>query len=119
MKQADQGDLDKAEVEYAHECYAKFRQAIVKAPESTPPTGSRHQRHFERAIAKLAMDTLDTALETGMWHQEPGKIIASYLVGEEEWTEETRKLEKQKQEAAGETSQGIATEQEGTAEVMS
>ena len=54
-----------------------------------------------------------------MWHQEPGDILASYLVGEEEWAKETGKLEKQKQEAAGETSRGIATEQEGTAEVGS
>ena len=65
------------------------------------------------------MDTLGTDLETEMWHQGPGDILASYLVGEEEWAKETGKLEKQKQEAAGETSRGIATEQEGTAEVGS
>ena len=119
LEQADQGDLDKAKEKYAGKDYEKFRQAIDKAPKPVPPAGSRHRRPFEKAIAKLAMHALGTALETGMWHQEPGDILASYLVGEEEWAKETGKLEKQKQEAAGETSRGIATEQEGTAEVGS
>ena len=44
LKQADQGDLDKAKEEYADKDYEKFRQAIDKAPKTVPPAGSRHRR---------------------------------------------------------------------------
>ena len=86
LKQADQGDLDMAKEEFADKMYEKFRQAIDEAPQSTPPAGSRHRRPIERAIAKLAMDTLDIVYSTNMWHQEPGSIIEEYLLGEKEKT---------------------------------
>ena len=39
LKQADQGDLDKAKEKYADEYYAEFRQAIDEAPKPVPPAG--------------------------------------------------------------------------------
>ena len=33
-----------------------------------------------------------------MWHQEPGDILASYLVGEEEWAKEIEKMRLERQE---------------------
>ena len=84
LKQADQGDLDEAKEVYADEGYEQFRHAIDTAPKPVPPAGTRHRRPIERAIAKLAMDTLDTVYGTNMWHQEPGSIIEEYLLGEKE-----------------------------------
>ena len=79
--------------------YEKFRQAIDEAPESTPPAGSRHRRSIERAIAKLAMDTLDAVYSTNMWHQEPGSIIEEYILSV---NEKTKKRESEGQEAGTE-----------------
>ena len=39
LEQADQGDLDMAKKKYADEYYAKFRQAIDKAPKPVHPQG--------------------------------------------------------------------------------
>ena len=94
LEQANQGDLQKAKEKCEYKNNPGFRHAIDKVLVTAQPAGSRHQCFFERAIAitTRAMDALD--------------ILAPYLAGEEE-------------EAAGETSRGIATEQEGTAEVGS
>ena len=37
LEQADQGDLDMVKEKYTDECYAKFRQAIDKAPNQPHP----------------------------------------------------------------------------------
>ena len=60
LEQADQGDLDMAKKKYAMRCYEKFRQAIDKAPEPTPPAGSRHSRFSEKteAIEETSTDTV-------------------------------------------------------------
>ena len=83
LGRSDQGDLDRAKKENAYRDDPKFRQVIDEALKTAPPAGSRHQRCFERARAKLATDTLDTVYGTKMWQQEPGSILASYLFGEE------------------------------------
>ena len=81
---------------YAYKKYPEFRQAIDEAFKTAPPAGSRHQRYFERAIAKLAMDTLDTVYSTNMWHQEPGSIIEEYILSV---NEKTKKRGSEGQEA--------------------
>ena len=60
LEQADQGDLDKANEEYAGEHHEKFRQAIDKAPGSTPPAGSRHSRFSEKTedVEETSTDTV-------------------------------------------------------------
>ena len=44
--------------------FAKFRQAIDKAPEPVPPAGSRHRRPIERA--RIAMNVLDALGHGGL-----------------------------------------------------
>ena len=112
LEQADQGDLEKAKERYADKRYEKFRQAIDKAPETVPPAGSRHRRPIERAIAELAMDTLNTVLVPMMWHQEPGSILASYLVGEKIWAKEIERMKLERQEASEDDFQEIISELE-------
>ena len=99
LGQADQGDLNMAKWRYEYDKYPKFRLAIDKAFEAAPSAGSRHRRYFEKAIAKLAVDTLDIVYSTNMWHQEPGIIIEEYLVGEKE---KTKGGESEAQEAGAE-----------------
>ena len=47
-----------------------------------------------------------------MWHQEPGSILASYLVGEEEWTKEIERMKLEGQEASENGVQEITSELE-------
>ena len=98
LGQSDQGDLDRAKKENAYRDDPKFRQVIDEAFKTAPPAGSRHQRYFERARAKLATNTLDTVYGTKMWQQEPGSILASYLVGEEMWAKEIGRMKLGKRE---------------------
>ena len=55
--------------------YAKFRQAIDKAPKPAPPAGSRHRRPIERA--RIAMNVLD-ALGHGGLIPDTVDIITGY-----------------------------------------
>ena len=119
LKQADQGDLDEAKERYPHAWLEQFRLAIDEAPKPVPPAGTRHRRPIERAIAKLTMDTLGIALGTGMWHQEPGSILASYLVGEEGWTKEIEKMKLEKQKASENGGQEITSRVEEDGDWMS
>ena len=80
---------------------------------TAPPAGSRHRRPIERAIAiAFAMDTLDTVYSTNMWHQEPGNILASYLVGEEVWAKEIERMKLEKQKASENGGQEITSKVE-------
>ena len=99
VKQADQGDLDMAKEELEYKAYPEFRQAIDEAFKVAPPAGSRHLCPIERA--KFAIDTLGTVYDTtDVWQQDPGKILASYLVGEEEWTKEIERMKMGKSQRA-------------------
>ena len=69
----------------------EFRKAIDEAMKTAPPAGTRHLRFFGRA--KLAIKTLNDVMNTGVWMQEPGSIIASYLLGEQEGTKEMERIE--------------------------
>ena len=53
-----------AKKEYADKYYAKFRQAIDKAPKPVPPAGSRHLRPIERA--RIAMNVLEALGHDGL-----------------------------------------------------
>ena len=87
-----------------YESYPKFRQAIDEALRGQPhPQDQDISASFERA--KLAMHVLRVlALDhRACGQQDPGNILASYLVGEEIWAKEI-----EKDEDGGEESRGIA-----------
>ena len=69
-----------------------FCKIIDEAVETAPPEGSRHNRPVERRRIKLVINTLNDVMTTGIWVQEPGTIIASYLVGEEEAANATKNI---------------------------
>ena len=74
---------------------------------TAPPAGTRHDRFFGRV--KLAITTLNDVMDTGVWMQEPGSIIASYLLGEQEGTNVMEKLKAMPEDVA---SYGIKQEEE-------
>jgi len=79
VSQADQGDLEKAK----KEGYI-YGEVIDKALETALPAGARHGRLVE--VIKLAITTLDSVTDLGVWGQEPGKLITHYLVdGQGAW----------------------------------
>ena len=83
LSQADQGDLPLAKLSDVYVRNPDFRKAINDALSKAPPTETRLvYRPIERA--KLGIKTLNDVMRTGEWRQEPGIIIASYLLGEEE-----------------------------------
>ena len=90
LDHADQDILELAKKKYTNNCNDQLRQIIDNAIVTAPHTGSRHHHPIEgdKQGAKLATNTLDAALGTEKGHQEPSNIIASHLVGEEEWTKE-------------------------------
>ena len=45
--------------------------------------GTRNDRFFDKIRAKLAIITLNSIMKTNVWMQEPGSIIAFYLVDEQ------------------------------------
>ena len=85
LSQADEGDLEMTRNDWGR-CReeAGFWHAIDKARKIAPPAGTRHARFFERV--KLGIKTLNDVMSTGEWIQEPGIIIASYLLAEPEGT---------------------------------
>ena len=58
------------------------------------------------------MDALDTVDNTNIWHQEPGDILASYLVGEEIWVKEIEKMKFGEQEISESGGQEITSKVE-------
>ena len=83
-----------------------------EALKSAPSAGSRNRLWIEKAIAKLAMDTLGTVYSTNMWHQEPGHILASYLVDEKVGAKETEKMKFEGQEVSENGGQEITSKVE-------
>jgi len=81
LKQADQGDLDKAKERYADKMYEKFRQAIDEAPKPAPPAGSRHLRPIERTVLEVLASITDVSDA-----DKPSGIIKDYLLSEKEKT---------------------------------
>ena len=75
LKHADQGDLDIVKKKYEYEECLKFRQAIDKALETAPPTGSRHLRPIERV--RVATNVL-AAIGHGGLVPDTIDIIAEY-----------------------------------------
>ena len=82
VSQADQGDLGEAKKRVIYDQDPDFRKAIDDAMTTAPLAGMRRARFFERT--KIAIKTLNDVMITGEWMQEPGIIIASYLLGESE-----------------------------------
>ena len=82
MKQADQGDLEAVNEEYADKEYETFRLAIDEAPKSVPPAGSRiiSIEKVQRVLDVLGLITGESV------KQGPGIIIKEYLLGEKEKT---------------------------------
>ena len=91
----DKNDLIATKDVWCYQFDAHFRQTIDNALNTPAPSRTRHDRFFGRA--KLVINTLDKVMKTGVWSQEPGKIIAVYLVGEQEWREERERMEPKKQ----------------------
>ena len=85
LKQADQGDLEAAEKECAHQD-EQFRQVIDKALVTAPPTGSRHLRPLQRA--KFVKVMLSSTAMFEKWSD----IVVFYLVDEGVWNVEMRGL---------------------------
>ena len=85
----------------------EFRKAIDEALKTAPPAGTRHLRLFGRV--KIAITTLNDVMDTGVWMQEPGSIIASYLLAEQEGTNVMEKVKTMPEDVA---SYGIRQEQE-------
>ena len=67
----------------------EFRQFIDAFFLVTPPTGTRHRRPLERA--KRAKVTLSSIALSEKWQEEPN-IVVLYLVDEEVWEGEMRRL---------------------------
>ena len=107
LTQADQGDLKKVKEVVMYKNNQEFRKAIDDTFESAPPVGTRYLRFFGRA--KIAITTLNDVMDTGVWMQEPGSIIASYLLGEQEETNVMEKLKAMPEDVA---SYGIKQEEE-------
>jgi hypothetical protein len=85
LSQADLGDLEKVKDYDKYKNDSEFCKAIDDATKTAPLAGTRHRRFFERIKGtKLVIVTLSDVMITGVWVQEPGSIIASYLLGEEE-----------------------------------
>ena len=72
-----------------HEHYEKFRQVIDKVLVTAPPAGSRHLRPLKRA--KYVKVMLGGPEFFGKWETGP-LIVALYLVDEEVWNTEMRRL---------------------------
>jgi len=91
LDQADQGDLEKVKQDdfYKNKRVPEFCKAIDDAFSNAEPAGSRHRRFFEKVErARLIIETLDEVSGAGEWGGDIGDIIASYLVGEPEETED-------------------------------
>ena len=91
---ADKGDLMMAKKTKWYKGDPGARKAINEAWKTARPAGTRRRRFFERV--KLAADVLHEVTSSAAWYQEPGGIIASYLVGEKEWEGEMARIRSQK-----------------------
>ena len=109
LTQADQGDLEKVKKDVSSNIMRdqEFRKAIDGAMKTAPLAGTRHLRFFGRV--KIAITTLNNIMDTGVWMQEPGSIIASYLLAEQEGTNVMEKVKTMPEDVA---SYGIRQEQE-------
>jgi hypothetical protein len=105
LSQADQGDLGKVGQTKRYGRDTEFRDAIDKAWKTAQPAGSRHARFFGKV--KIAIITLNDLMSTGAWTQEPGSIIASYLLGDGEGTKVMKEMrqESTKQESVSSSEQ--------------
>jgi hypothetical protein len=92
LRQADQGDLDKAKEGYAYKKYEKFRQAIDEAPKVAPSAGSRI---ISVEKVQRVLDVLAPIIKASDKYG-PSSIIEEHLLGE---TEKTKKGESEEQEA--------------------
>ena len=90
-------------------CFAKFRLAIDKAPESVPPAGSRHLRPIERAQRVLVVLAPITNASDKYG---PGNIIKDYLVDEEIWAKEIEMMKIERQKASEESVQETTSKME-------
>jgi hypothetical protein len=106
LSQADQGDLEEIKERGKHMEDQEFRKAIDGTMKTAPLAGTRHLRFFGRA--KIAIITLNDLMDTEVWMQQPGRIIASYLIGEQEGTNVREKLKTMPEDVA---SYGIRQEQ--------
>ena len=107
LTHADQGDLERVKKCVKYKESPKFRKAIDEAMKTAPLAGTRHLRFFGKV--KIAITTLNNIMDTGVWMQEPGSIIASYLLGEQEETNVMEKLKAMSEDVA---SYGIKQEEE-------
>ena len=98
LSQADKYDLEEVKRCDEYNEDQGFRDAIDEAFSNAEPAGSRHARFFGRP--RLTIETLDDVMTTGVWKQEPGSIIASYLVGEQEWDKEMERMRSRQEDAA-------------------
>ena len=55
-------------------------------------------RFLNKESARLVMKILNDVMNTGVWMQEPGNAIATYLVGEQEWAGEMERMKAKKGE---------------------
>jgi hypothetical protein len=106
LTHADQDDLERVKEDDRYKQDQELRKAIDDTFESVPPVGTRHLRLFGRA--KIAITTLNNIMGTGVWMQEPGSIIASYLLDEQEGTNMMEKVKTMPEDVA---SYGIKQEQ--------
>lgn len=100
LAQADKGDLGRVKEMEKYGEDPDFRNAIDNAREIAPSAGTRHLRFLNRIeSAKLAIKTLTEHVRDGgqAWKQEPGSIVLSYLLGEEEGTKVMGKMQMRKE----------------------
>ena len=83
LDQADQGDLKVVKKRVIYLGNSKFRKTIDDAHSKAELAGTRNDRFFDKSRAKIAIITLNDIMNTKVWMQEPGNIIAFYLVGEQ------------------------------------